>query len=238
MAPSNVLDPFDVRFGEILGKPIQPVRLDQAAFEEFKAHYEDNRAIDDEKRLEYYLSTQWLQFSRDDVFIDIAAQDCPFAFFVRKTFGCLAYRQDLYYLNPGIHGSDIGGDAANLPLPDGAITKIALHNSFEHFEGDSDTCFVHEAQRVLAHGGRMCIVPLFIAESYGEEKDAGWIDAQGVKHLWGVGARFARHYDLEQFKQRVLDHCAKFDVTVYRVEDATQVASGAYLQYFAVFQKR
>jgi len=197
---------WEIEWASLCGTPVQGVRVERTDFDHFKARYKDKRAIDDEKRLEYYVSVRWLDFTRSDVFIDIAAQDCPFASYVHKTFGCRAYRQDLYYLEPGIHGSDIGGDASNLPLRDGTVTKIALHNSFEHFEGDGDTRFIREAQRVLAPGGKMCIVPLFIAETYAEESDAGWVDDQGVKHSWGIGARFARHYDLAQFKRRVLAH--------------------------------
>ena len=71
--------------------------------------------IDDAKLIEYYISYRWLDLGPDDTYIDIAAQDCPFAFFVRDTFGCQAYRQDLFYLEKGIHGSDIGGNAAPDP---------------------------------------------------------------------------------------------------------------------------
>ncbi len=230
------LSPLEIQLGRIVGQPVQPVRLDRADFQSFKVRYHDKRAIDDEKLLEYYVSTHWLEFSRRDVFIDVAAQDCPFASYVRKIFGCRAYRQDLYYLKPGIHGSDIGGDAANLPLQSGTVTKISLHNSLEHFEGDADSRFISEAQRVLAPGGKMCIVPLFIGETYEEEIEAGWFDSEGVKHLWGVGARFARRYDVPQFKRRIVDHCTELAITVYRVDNTSEVACGAYLRYFAVFQ--
>jgi SAM-dependent methyltransferase len=218
--------------------PIQGVRLDRIAFEKFRARYRDKRAIDDQKRLEYYISTCWLEFEKRDTFIDIAAQDCPFATYVRQTYGCRAYRQDLYYLKPGIHGFDIGGDATNLPLPDGSVTKMALHNSFEHFEGDSDTRLIYEARRVLVPGGKLLIVPLFIGETYTEETDAGWVDEKGAKHLWGIGARFARIYDVTQFRARVLAHADGFDVRVYRADNVAELAAQAYLHYFIIFQKR
>lgn len=231
-------NPFEEQLELVLSRPVQPVRLDREDFARFKARYRDERAIDDEKRLEYYVSTRWLEFSAGDIFVDIAAQDCPFASYIRQVYGCRAYRQDLYYLKAGIHGFDIGGDASNLPLPDGSVTRIALHNSFEHFEGDGDCRFIHQAQRVLAPGGKMCIVPLFVGEVYHEETDAGWIDAQGTKHPWGVGARFAREYDIATFKERVVDHATQFAITIYRVENAAEIADSAYLRYFAIFQKQ
>ncbi|MEW6217606.1 MAG: glycosyltransferase, partial [Candidatus Bipolaricaulota bacterium] len=242
-ACTRVADPmqrdhdFEQRLAEIVGEPIREVRINRIDFERFKADYRDGRAIDDEKRLEYYITCRWMDFKADDVFIDVAAQDCPLAFYVRDTYGCRVYRQDPYYIKPGINGEDIGGDAASLPLPDGSITKMALHNSFEHFEGDTDIRFIKEAQRVLRAGGKLCIVPLFIGDRYIQETDAGWLDDKGVKHLWGAGARFARCYDLDHFRKRILDNSMSFRVKIYRVVNFGELSSSGYLRYFAIFEK-
>lgn len=127
--------------------------IDRVDFLNFTSQYPDSRpGIDQEKLLEYYIGYTWLDLKPDDVFMDIAAQDCPFAHLVRDTVGCRAYRQDLYYLARGIHGSDIDSDAVDLPLPDGSVSKMALFNSFEHFEADRDIRFVQEARRVLRPG--------------------------------------------------------------------------------------
>ena len=216
-----------------------PVTISLDDFERFKAVYHDPRpSIDDEKYLEYYVSYKWLAFNRGDVFIDIAAQDCPFAWFLRDSIGCRALRQDLYYLASGIsEDGDVGGDAGNLPLPDGYVTKMDLHNSFEHFEGSSDTEFIIEAQRILAPEGKICIIPLNMGLEYSEEHDAGWIDAEGRKHPWGLGARFARQYDPSAFKQRVLDCCHALSVTLYAIENALEISSRCYARYFAIFEK-
>jgi hypothetical protein len=228
---------FRDRFEELLGRPVTPVEIDLAHFAVFKELYRDERnMIDDAKMLEYYISFRWLDLGPDDTYIDIAAQDCPFAFFVRDHFGSHAYRQDLFYLEKGIHGSDIGGNAARIPLPSGSVSKMSLHNSLEHFEGRSDIRFFREAQRLLRPGGKLLVVPLFIGDTYSTVKDAGWVDEEGVKHLWGEGARFARLYDLPHFKSRILDNSRHLQVEMYHVDNAAAVHPHCS-PYFAVFEK-
>ena len=228
---------FRDRFEQLLGLPIISVEIDRADFARFKTDYVDTRGmIDDAKMVEYYISYSRLDLGPEDTYIDVAAQDCPFAFFVESHFGSKSYRQDLYYLKRGIHGSDIGGNAARIPLPAGSVSKISLHNSLEHFEGKSDIKFMREASRLLRPGGRLLVVPLFIGEVYSTLNDAGWVDEDGVKHLWGVGARFARWYDLPAFKSRILDRTPAMAVEVFHVDNAAEIHPDC-CPYFAVFEK-
>lgn len=232
MAPSSQ------QLQAITGKPVQILRLDPAEFAEFKTQYIDKRGgVENQKLLEYFISYKFLEFNPSDTYIDVAAQDCPFAFFVHEKVGCKTYRQDLYYMKKGIHGSDIGGDASKLPLKDEAVTKISLHNSFEHFEGESDTGFIKEAQRVLAMNGRMIIIPLFFEDTYRIETDAGWVDADGEKHLWGKGARFGRYYDVENFEKRIIQNAPSFNIQFYYIENILEMGPGSYGQSFAIFEK-
>jgi SAM-dependent methyltransferase len=230
---------LDRRLEDLFGEGLVRVRIDPCHFAAFRSHYSDPReGIDAEKLLEYYISYNWLRLDASDVFVDVAAQNCPFASFVRDTIGCRVYRQDLYYLRPGIHGEDVGGDATALPFPDGFLSKLALHNSFEHFEGDSDIRFLREAARVLRPQGKVCIVPLFVGPKSRVETEAGWIDEHGKKHLWGVGARFARTYDPASLEERVLKNCEDFEMTAYLVENAPEIDAGCYLRYFLLLEKR
>jgi hypothetical protein len=223
--------------GETVGRPVVPVQLDLDEFADFKTWYRDERDfIDDMKLIEYYISFKWLAFEANDVYIDVAAQNCPFAPFVHDRFGTKAYRQDLYYMDRGIHDTDIGGSASHIPLRKGSVTKMSLHNSLEHFEGRSDTGFIREAQRLLGLEGKLIVVPLFIRDEYSEVKDAGWIDDEGVKHLWGIGARFARWYDPAEFHRRILRPAKKLTATVFYAENISEVHPHCY-PYFVVFQK-
>ena len=229
---------FRQRLVDVVGQPVLSVSIDLQDFAVFKTLYLDRRAtIDDAKLVEYYLSYRWLDLKSDDTYIDIAAQDCPFAFFVQSHFGCEVYRQDLYYMAKGIHGTDIGGNASRIPLKTGSVSGMSLHNSLEHFEGRSDIRFFREAQRLLRPGGRLLVVPLFIRDEYSTVNDAGWVDEDGVKHLWGVGARFARWYDPAQFKTRIIDNSNKLDLHLYHVDNAAEVDPSCY-PYFALFEKR
>src|SRR5262245_55057307 len=170
----------------VTGRPVERISIAPGDFAAFKALYRDERGgIDDQKLLEYYVSWHFLDLSASDTYIDVAAQNCPFAFFLREKLGCKVYRQDLYYMKRGIHGDDIGGDASHLPLQDESVSKISLHSSFEHFEGQSDIGFIREAGRILTVGGKMVIVPLFMEDTFRVETDSGWVDEQGKKQLWG-----------------------------------------------------
>jgi hypothetical protein len=110
---------------------------------------------------------------------------------------------------------------------------MSLHNSLEHFEGRSDIRFFREAQRLLRPGGKLLVVPLFIGDTYSTVKDAGWVDDDGVKHLWGEGARFARWYDLPHFKSRILDRSRHFAVQIHHMDNATEVHPHCF-PYFAL----
>ena len=228
---------FKERFEQLIERPIESVEIDLEDFASFKTRYTDQRGmIDDAKLVEYYISYNWLDLNPSDTYIDVAAQDCPFAFFVGDQIGCQVYRQDLYYMKKGIHGRDIGGNASRMPLPTGSVSKMSLHNSLEHFERRSDIKFFREAQRLLRTGGKLLIVPLFIQDEYSTVKDAGWVDEHGVKHLWGPGARFARWYDLPQFEKRLLNNSRQLKPRVYHMENAAQVHPNCY-PYFAIFEK-
>jgi len=62
----------------------------------------------------------------------------------------------------GFNGNTIGGNATDMLITDGVATKMALHCSFEHFEGDEDIRFIKEADKVLRGEGKMCILPLYL----------------------------------------------------------------------------
>lgn len=222
----------------VTGNPIQVMRFEPGEFQEFKTKYRDDRhGVDNQKMLEYFISYKVLDLVPSDVYIDIAAQDCPFAFFIQDVIGCKVYRQDLYYMKRGIHGSDIGGDASNLPLEDGSVTKISLHNSFEHFEGDSDINFIREAQRILPVGGKMIIIPFFFGDQYSVETEGGWVDDKGKKHLWGKGARFNRYYDVEQFEHRIVRNAPAFNIQFVSIANIHEFGPDCYGHMFTLFEK-
>lgn len=120
------------------------------------------------------------------------------------------YVQDLVFPS-GIQGNQIGGSAAELPLPDVSVDAMTLHCSFEHFEGNADTGFVKEAGRVLRPGGKVCIVPLYLGEYAFVLNDPAWafnlsVDPDTTIHFFPKwGERHGRFYSNKTLLTRIIE---------------------------------
>ena len=125
----------------------------------------------------------------------------------------------------------IQGDAAKIDLSDESLTKISSHHSFEHFQGNSDSDFIKEVQRLLKVGGKCCIIPIFIADKYVEvsrsNKHQYHYDANST-YIIDSTARitggatcgdYARIYDISSFNKRVIDQIdrEKFNISLSEV---------------------
>ena len=238
-----------------LGVNVQSYRIDVNAFREYwrAARYEEASPdyyggnyvlFRTEKALEHLVSAELLRLQPGQVYIDVASSKSVVPEIFHRLFGVKVYRQDLTYPD-GIHEDTIGGDAASMPVPDAFADAMALHCSFEQFEGDSDIRFIIEAQRVLKPGGRLCILPLYLSPNYvigtdplvaaAESVDLG---AEGI--IYAVpryNVRFARFYTPEKFVERVAKHCGDLSLTVYDVTNHREVDPNTYVEYAAVFRK-
>jgi ubiquinone/menaquinone biosynthesis C-methylase UbiE len=93
--------------------------------------------------------------------MDVAAAQAPFQRLLRVIFGVKeSWRQDWNY-RTNILNKTLGGNASSLEVDDESFDSLFLHNSWEHFEGESDFEFLKEAFRVLKPGGKVFITPLF-----------------------------------------------------------------------------
>jgi SAM-dependent methyltransferase len=209
--------------------------------EEFRDYYAFNQA---EKSLEHYLAAKLLEFKEQDVYVDVASEHSPAPDIYRRLFGVTAYRQDLGY-PPGLAGDRIGGDAARMPVPDGFATKMALHCSFEHFEGESDIGFIREAERVLRPGGAVCVVPLYLFEEYAIQADPEVAVAAGVSFeddatvycARGWGNRHGRFYDPAHLTNRVLSNARGMRVQVFQIINAALVDPSCYVRFAMLITK-
>lgn len=197
-----------------------------------------------EKSLEHYLAAQLLSLSSGDCYIDIASEHSPVPEIYHRLYGCQTLRQDLSF-PPGLHDDTIGSDAADMPVPDGSASRMALHCSFEHFEGDADRRFVVEAHRVLRPGGRLCIVPFYLAEEYCIQTDptvASYetvpFESDAIVHrATGWGNRFGRFYDVDHMRTRVIGSSSGLTATIFRIVNYGAVDETCYARFALLLSK-
>ena len=210
--------------------------IDRARYRKRYPEYYSNNFP--EKSLEHFIAAELLALTAKDTYIDIASENSPAPEIYRRLFGVTAYRQDLSYAS-GVHGNTIGSDAAEMPVPDGFTSKLALHCSFEHFEGDSDVRFLRETARVLRAGGVACIVPLYMAETYSVMTDPRVSVPAGVQFepdatvhcVDGWGNRHGRFYDPEHFANRITRGLGKLSAVVYRITNSQAVDPSCYARF-------
>lgn len=238
---------------ERLGIPVENYSADVDRFERYVAdagysalpYYDAGKGWGArEKYLEHFVPVDLMKPKRGQVLIDIASMESPFAEIAGKLFGLDAYRQDLIFRD-GIHGREIGGDAAALPVPDAFVDHMTLHCSFEHFEGDADSRFIREAERVLKPGGKVCILPLYTATEYAIQTYArGWRrfrapfdpgDKVYVDESWGPP--HCRFYDPAAFVRRVVEHLGGLKLRLLEIDNVERCGSECYLRYIALLEK-
>lgn len=220
--------------------------VDGARYDDFRDYYGGGAAANFcEKSLEHYLSVKCLNISSSDICIDIASDTSPFSGIIQRIYGCRVYRQDLKYV-PGLHGDCMGGRASELPLPSGTVNKMTLHCSFEHFENDEDIRFIREADRVLARGGRLSIVPLYLHTHYAVMTDPyTWFlrnrvrfEEDAVVHFAkGWNNRHGRFYDVDHFITRIVDDLGDLRLTIFYVENEKEVDPTCYVKFIALLEK-
>ena len=229
------------------GVEARPYTIDVAAYRAYAAAADYDRRYPSyyrsnirEKSLEHFIAADLLRLQPDDVYIDIASEGSPAPEIYRRLYHCTTYRQDLAY-PPGLGVDSIGGDAAKLPVPDGFASKMGLHCSFEHFEGDADVRFIREVRRVLRPGGAVCIVPLYLFDVYAVQTDPAVAVAAGVQFEpdavlycdlnWGN--RHGRFYDPAHLVERVQRQLVDLRLTVYRITNAKGVDPSCYVEFAA-----
>ncbi len=232
---------FDVRDFAI-DVPAYRAFVEKAGYRErYPAYYDFNIH---EKALEHFIAATLLELDDTDVYIDIASEGSPTPEIYNRLFGCRTLRQDLAY-EAGLHGDTIGGDAADLPVPVQYASKLGLHCSFEHFEEDSDSRFVAETARVLRRGGKACIVPLYLFDTYAIQTDPDVAVPQNVEFesdatLYAApswGNRHARFYDPQHLATRVRRHLHGLELTIYRIVNTTEAHPTCYAQFAALFRQ-
>lgn len=179
-------------------------------FLSLEQHYLKSEGVCLEKLLEHYVTHREHGLSSGNVFIDIAAQESPYAdILLRK--GIEAYRLDISYPS-GIHRRKIGANAAFTNLPEGFCNAMSAHCAFECFQGDTDFLSIIEAGRILKPGGKFVIAPLYLAKEHIIKvspflKELVSID-EGARRVWRDDAyleSFSRSYSPEALYSRLIE---------------------------------
>jgi len=238
---------------EQCGKSLTPLDVNSADYADYyqqaeydsryPEYYAGNRP---EKTLEHFLSIQLLQIQPQDVFVDLASEHSPLPEIVRRLIGCPSYSQDIMYPE-GVHGHQIGGDACAMPVPDGFATKAALTCSLEHFEGDADYRLFKELARVLAPGGKVCVVPFYLYHEPAVQTDPTYSAVHAVPFdadarifaTEGWGNRHGRFYSPRSFLERIADPAAEmFTFDSFWIRNATEVHPSNYVRFALVATRR
>lgn len=192
------------------------------------------------KAVQHFVAAQLLKLSCPDVYIDVASFDSPVSEIYQRLYECKTYNQDLMFPE-GLHGTTIGGDACRMPVADGFASKMALHCSLEHFEKDSDIKFFAEAKRVLKDGGKLCVVPLYLFQSFAvltnplyAKRDTPF-DPDAVKYCSkDYYNRHGRFYDVAHLTSRIKNN-TDLKMTVYLVNCNIPLHSERF--FVALFEK-
>jgi SAM-dependent methyltransferase len=209
----------------------------------YPGYYIGNRH---EKTLEHFLCIQLLQIQPQDVFVDLASEHSPLPEIVGRLMGCASYSQDIMYPE-GIHGRQIGGDACAMPVPAGFATKAALTCSIEHFEGDADHRLFVELARVLAPGGKVCVVPFYLYHEPAVQTDPTYSAVHAVPFdpgarlfaAEGWGNRHGRFYSPRSFMERIAEPVAEaFTFDYFWIRNASELHPGNYVRFALVATRR
>ena len=198
------------------------------------------------KSLQHFLSLELLGVSAEHSWIDIASSNSCFPDILQKQFGVkTCWRQDWSY-NKGIVGERIGSDAVTLPLSGQSIDRISLHCSWEHFEADKDIEFLHEVHRVLRPGGKICIVPLYMANDYVIETspeiwlnkywnvdDLPIFDGQARININNTAKqRHSKFYSVDILEQKLAPLRGIFNIAIYHFNNASKIDGAPHFSLF------
>jgi SAM-dependent methyltransferase len=216
--------------------------LKKADYVSFYPHYYRSNLA--EKSLEHFITLQFLQPTPADIFIDVASEGSPLPDIVTRLFRTTSYAQDIMY-PAGISGRRIGGDACEMPVPDGFATKVALTCSLEHFEGNGDSRLFHEIARILRPGGKVAVAPLYIFNKsvtltdprYSATVEVPFDSDTEIYCAEGYCNRHGRFYSPQTLFERIVNPIKQFCFTVYRIAGREHAPGDTYITFALVGKK-
>lgn len=237
--------------------PITPPPLDR--FKQFQQEawfpkdYHGGQAsgVWDEKLLEHWIAGELLDlehWSPEDIYVDIAACNSPWAKALRERRGLSAYAIDLSpvgaaYADLSYYRSE---DATRTRFADASVRGASLQCAYEMFQGDHDRLLIDELARILCPGGKVVILPLYMhthycAYSTPEYFGQGHSDADAKEYIrmdcYGVPS--SRKYDPWRLKERVLDPIrhAGLGYRLHALRNKATLGTGIYCHFILEIEK-
>jgi len=186
-------------------------------------------------------------YGADDVYLDVAAGGSPWVRMLRELRGVTAYAIDLTVRHPfrelGYYREE---DATRTTFASASVRGISLHCAYEMFTGNSDVQAISEISRILAPGGAVVIVPLYLHTHYccyssPEFWGKGFAD-DGAREYVRRGTRgipSSRKYDAARLCQRVIDPAvdAGLEPVVYVLRNQYAISAEIYCHFVLMLRK-
>ena len=170
-----------------------------------------------EKLLEHWIASErlgLLEYGANEIYVDVAAASSPWAHAMRECKGIDAYAIDLDHVGRSFRHLPYYRieNATATSFADGSVQGASLHCAYEMFLGDDDSQLIREIARILAPGGKVVILPLYLHSHYcayatREYFGKGYSDpgAKEYVRLDCMGVPSSRKYSAAKLKSRVLD---------------------------------
>ncbi len=254
-ALDDVADALGVHGVEVSELDVAPLATAFRAYLQLPAYCSEYRSYGGqadhcllEKSLEHFLSIHLLRPQHGQTFVDVGSCRSVVPGILRDVYSARCYEQDLVY-PVGVNGNQIGSNADAIPLEPASVDGMMLHCTFEHFERDADTGFVHETSRLLKPGASCVILPLYLNPNYCNitgETDRETLSSIGfdpeADHYCSIPEwqnRFGRHYSPKALIDRVLKPAinAGLGVELSRVRHWESVHKDLWLRWVLVLTK-
>jgi hypothetical protein len=203
-----------------------------------------------EKLLEHWLASELLgldKYSSDDIYVDIAACNSPWAMTLRQRRNIAAFAIDISPI-PATFSSFTyykQEDATKTSFASKAVRGASLQCAYEMFVRDNDINLIAELGRILLPGGKVVIAPLYMhthycAYSTPEYYGKGYVDEHAKEYLRTdcLGVPSSRKYDAAELKRRVLDPIVKAGMKfqLLAIRNKAELGKGVYCHFILVIE--
>ena len=204
-----------------------------------------------EKLLEHWIASKLLgleNWSPNDIYVDIAACNSPWAKVLRERYSISAHAIDLAPVNKEYSELQYyrREDATKTKFADNSVRGASLQCAYEMFNGDNDLLLIDELARILIPGGKAIILPLYMHTHYCSYSSAEFfnkgyqdVDAKEYIRMDCADIPSSRKYDATRLKYRILDRIEKLgcNYRILALRNKEKIETGIYCHFILEIQK-